>query len=116
FLMHARAFLGWFVVYSGDVQDYRVVFVRAGYLPLLAPWMLVLAVPSIALNVLSSDPNMRSGIFQYNAEIVPILIFATIEAIVLITWLVQWSIKRLHLPSEKVPSGRVSIAVPQYLG
>ncbi len=68
----------------------RVLLTPAGYLPLLAPWVLILAVPSMALNLLSSDPNMYSGMFQYNAEIVPVLIFSTIEAIVLLIWLAQW--------------------------
>ncbi|MBX5449831.1 DUF2079 domain-containing protein [Thermogemmatispora sp.] len=61
----------------------------AGYLPLLAPWVLVLASPTLALNLLSSSPNMYSGRYQYNAEIVPILIFATIEATVLLLWLLR---------------------------
>lgn len=68
----------------------RVLLTPAGYLPLLAPWVLIVAVPSMALNLLSSDPNMYSGMFQYNAEIVPVLIFSTIEAIVLLIWLAQW--------------------------
>src|SRR5437762_2857204 len=58
----------------------------ASYLPLLAPWILILALPTLALNLLSSNPGMYSGLFQYNAEIVPILIFATIETIALILW------------------------------
>ena len=61
----------------------------SGYLPLLAPWILILALPTLALNLLSSNPGMYSGLFQYNAEIVPILIFATIETMALILWLVQ---------------------------
>ncbi len=61
----------------------------AGYLPLLAPWVLILALPSLALNLLSTDPTMYSGMFQYNAELVPILIFSTIEAIVAIMWLMR---------------------------
>ncbi len=113
-LKHPHEFLNWFVLNSSDMQYYRILFAPAGYLPLFAPWVLVLAVPSLALNVLSSDPNMRTGIFQYNAEIVPILIFATIEAIMLIAWLVQWGITRIHLFSEKVSSSRPSIAWPQY--
>ena len=52
----------------------------AGYLPVLAPWILVLAAPTLALNLFSSNPGMYSGRFQYNAEIVPILVFAAIEA------------------------------------
>ncbi len=65
------------------------LFAPAGYLPLLAPWILILALPTLVLNLLSSDPGMYSGLFQYNAEIVPILIFATIEAMALILCLVQ---------------------------
>ncbi len=73
----------------------RVLLTPAGYLPLLAPWVLILAVPSVALNLLSSDPNMYSGMFQYNAEIVAVLIFSTIEAIVLLIWLAQWAMNWL---------------------
>src|SRR5256885_1881498 len=62
----------------------QLLLAPASYLPLLAPWVLVLAVPSIALNLFSSDPNQYVGVFQYSAEIVPILIFATIEAVVFI--------------------------------
>src|SRR3989440_6989493 len=70
------------------------LFAPAGYLPLLAPWILVLALPTLALNLLSSDPGMYSGLFQYNAELVPTLIFATIEAMLLILWVAQWSLRR----------------------
>lgn len=70
------------------------LFAPAGYLPLFVPWVLVLALPTLLLNLFSTDPGMYSGIFQYNAEIVPILIFATIEAVVLLLWLAQ---RLLHL-------------------
>jgi hypothetical protein len=46
----------------------------------------VLAVPSLAINMLSTDPQQYSGLFQYNAEIVPVLIFAAIEALVVVRW------------------------------
>ena len=52
-----------------------------GLLPLLSPWMLVIAGPALALNVVSSDPAMYSGGFQYNADIVPILIAAAIDGV-----------------------------------
>ena len=115
-LRHPHAFLNQYVLNPSDMQYYGILFAPAGFLPLVAPWVLVLAVPSLAINVLSTDPNMRTGVFQYNAEIVPILIFATIEAIVLITWLVQWAIKGVHLLTEQVRSGRVSITLPRYSG
>src|SRR6266702_3420690 len=78
----------------------RILLAPVGYLPLLAPWILVLAVPSIAINLFSSDPNQYLGIFQYNAEIVPVLIFATIEAIVVIIWALQWFINLIHERNE----------------
>jgi uncharacterized membrane protein len=59
------------------------------YIALLAPWVLVLAVPSLALNLLSSNPLMYSGLFQYNAEIVPVVIFAVIEGLVSFFWLLR---------------------------
>jgi uncharacterized membrane protein len=74
----------------------RILLAPAAYLPLLAPWVLVMALPSVALNLLSSNPQMQTGLFQYSAEIVPVLIFATIEAIVLSVWLVQWIIVRVQ--------------------
>jgi uncharacterized membrane protein len=79
----------------------RLLLNPAGYLPLLAPWVFVLALPTLALNLLSSDQNMYSGLFQYNAEIVPVVIFSTIEAIVLIIWLTQWLLAQVRLSSGK---------------
>src|SRR5258707_2701088 len=72
----------------------RLLFSPVNYISLLAPWVLIIAIPSLALNLFSSDPNMYQGTAQYNAEIVPILIFATIEALVVIVWLVQWGVMR----------------------
>lgn len=74
----------------------RLLFSPVNYLALLAPWVLILAVPSIALNLFSSDPNMYQGTAQYNAEIVPFLIFATIESFVLIVFAVQWIADRVR--------------------
>ncbi|HEY0753427.1 MAG TPA: DUF2079 domain-containing protein [Ktedonobacteraceae bacterium] len=68
----------------------RLLFSPVNYLSLLAPWVLIIAVPSLLLNLFSSDPNMYQGTAQYNAEIVPVLVFATIEALVMVVWLVQW--------------------------
>jgi len=78
-------------------RQYLIVLLApAAFLPLLAPWVLVLAVPSLAVNLFSSDPNQYLGIFQYSAEIVPVLIFSTIESIVFIVWLVKWYIRQLR--------------------
>src|SRR6266496_2767927 len=44
---------------------------------------------------------LGSGFFQYNAEIVPVLIFSTIEAIVLIIWLAHWVLSQVRLSRIK---------------
>ena len=78
-------------------RQYLIVLLApAAFLPLLAPWVLVLAVPSLAVNLFSSDPNQYLGIFQYSAEIVPVLIFSTIESMVFIVWLVKWYMRQLR--------------------
>lgn len=59
------------------------------FIALLSPRVLVLAVPSLAINLLSSDPLMYSGLFQYSAEIVPVLIVATIEGLVSVFWFLR---------------------------
>ncbi len=71
-----------------------ILLAPAAFLPLFAPWILILALPSLAINMLSSDPNQFSGFFQYNAEIIPVLIFSTIEGIVVILRLLQYPVKR----------------------
>ncbi len=52
-----------------------------GFLPLLSPWVLALAAPSMLLNMVSSYPQMYTGIYQYNTDIVPILVAAAIDAL-----------------------------------
>jgi uncharacterized membrane protein len=94
-VLHPVAFLHQYVLDRNHIFYLRLLLTPAGYLPALAPWVLVLALPSLAINMLSSNVQMYSGLYQYNAEIVPVLIFATIEAIVLILWLVQFVVARL---------------------
>jgi uncharacterized membrane protein len=90
-LLHPLALVKQHVLEANHLFYLRTLFTPTGYLALLAPWILVLALPTLALNLLSTDAQMYSGLFQYNAEIVPILIFAVIEAFVLLQWLVQCS-------------------------
>jgi len=89
----------------------RVLLNPAGYLPILAPWVLVLALPTLALNLLSNYPNMYSGLFQYNAEIVPILIFSTIEAIVLIVWFMQWFFRQTQIDPKQPEKATTPAAI-----
>lgn len=75
----------------------RSLLSGAGYLPLLSPFVLILAVPAVALNILSSNPTMRSGVYQYNAEIVPFLVLAAVESVALLAVLADaaWSWERV---------------------
>ncbi len=91
------------VLETAHMHYLRDLLAPAGYLPLLAPCVLILASPTLALNLLSSTPNMYSGDFQYNAEIIPILIFSSIEATVLMLWLVRWLMARV---SQRANAGK----------
>jgi uncharacterized membrane protein len=112
-VLHPVSLLKQHVLDASHREYLRLLLAPASYLPLLAPWVLVLAVPSIALNLFSSDPGQYTGLFQYNAEIVPVLIFATIEALVLILWLVQWAIKRYsERGTTSEPAENQSVVAP----
>ena len=114
-LLHPLSLLRQHVLEHSHLQYLRILLAPAGYLPLLAPWILVLAVPSIALNLFSSDPNQYLGIFQYNAEIVPVLIFATIEAIVVIIWIVQWFVNQVREQRVQAQPAEKPAAAPRRL-
>lgn len=88
-ILHPKTLIQQFILDPTHMQYLKLLLGPVLFLPLLAPWVFVLAVPSLAINLFSSDPQQYSGLFQYNAEIVPILIFATIEAMVLILWLLH---------------------------
>lgn len=94
-LTHPVALLRQHVLEPTHLRYLRTLLAPLGYLPLLAPWVLVLATPTLALNLLSSVPSMYSGDFQYNAEIIPLLLFASIEATVLIVWLFRWLLVKM---------------------
>jgi uncharacterized membrane protein len=120
-VLHPVSLLKQHVFEHAHLYYIRLLLSPVNYLSLLAPWVLIIAVPSLALNLLSSDPNMYQGTSQYNAEIVPVLIFATIEALVVVVWLIQWLARRVQAklvpqattsvsaePARGVPVGRVS--------
>lgn len=50
-----------------------------GFLALLAPEWLLPALPSLAVNLLSTDPLLYSGVFHYNAAIIPFMLLAVIH-------------------------------------
>ena len=90
----------------------------AGFLPLLSPWTAVMAVPSIAVNVLSDSPHMYSGIDQYNTDIGPMLIFAAIDAAAWIFPLLPraFTFVRDALRSRGAPREVVAIVQPWTIG
>src|SRR5215469_2118921 len=63
-----------------DRLYYLAGLVRSvGFLPLLAPVWLLPALPSLAVNLLSTDPLLYSGVYHYNAAIIPFVILAAIH-------------------------------------
>ena len=110
---HPKTFLHQYLLEHAHLAYLRSLFAPAAFLPLLAPWVLVMAVPSIALNLLSSDVQQYTGLFHYNAEIVPVLIFSVIEALVLILWIVQWVLVRLPTQAAEVSTEAASPAQVQ---
>jgi uncharacterized membrane protein len=54
------------------------------YLAILSPQAWLLALPTLMINLLSSDPNMHNGIHQYSVDVVPFMIFATISSVALL--------------------------------
>ncbi|HYX49138.1 MAG TPA: DUF2079 domain-containing protein, partial [Ktedonobacteraceae bacterium] len=59
-----------------------------GFLPLLAPEWLLPALPSLAVNLLSTDPLLYSGVYHYNAAIIPFVMLAAIHGMrrLIIVW------------------------------
>ncbi|HZS77553.1 MAG TPA: DUF2079 domain-containing protein [Ktedonobacteraceae bacterium] len=50
-----------------------------GFLALLAPEWLLPTLPSLAVNLLSTDPLLYSGVYHYNAAIIPFVMIAAIH-------------------------------------
>jgi uncharacterized membrane protein len=67
------------------------LFRSTGFLCLLAPEWLLLAIPSLAENLLSTDSLLYSGVYHYNAAIIPFVMLAAIHGTRrLITCWQQW--------------------------
>jgi uncharacterized membrane protein len=49
-----------------------------GFVPVLVLPVMALALPALLINMLSADPTMYSGFYQYSAEIVPVFVAASI--------------------------------------
>lgn len=65
--------------------DYlNALFMPLGYLPLLAPLLLIFASPDLAINLLSSKSQLYQIYYQYTAAITPFLFIAAIYGISLL--------------------------------
>jgi uncharacterized membrane protein len=53
----------------------------AGFLALLAPEWFIPMLPSLAINLLSSEVFQHSGVYQYNAAVVPFVMIAAIHGL-----------------------------------
>jgi uncharacterized membrane protein len=61
-----------------DRQAYLLYLLHPlGLLPLAGAPMLLVALPVLAINMLSADPTMYSGYYQYSVELVPVVVAAT---------------------------------------
>jgi uncharacterized membrane protein len=98
---------------------YTRLFWNAGAVGILAPWMLVLALPAVLLNAISDVPAQYSAWHQYNTDIAPFLLVALLEGIVVIVnflptlrhWLtVLWKRHFQYAPMQS--AALVALSVP----
>lgn len=83
----------------------RQVFLRAllhplGFTSILALPILLLAAPSFAIDMLSADPTMYSGFYQYAAEIVP---YAVAAGALGTAWASNWGARKCSAAAGFIP-------------
>ena len=101
---------------------YLLGLVRStGFLALLAPEWLIPALPSLAVNLLSTDPLLYNGLYHYNAVIIPFVMLASIHGIcrLIEIWQGWRGTEQITLPQSEQghtqniqPSPRVAGAIP----
>ncbi len=92
------------LVWSNLTSEAKVSYMHrilypTGYLSLLSPITLLVALPSLALIMLSYEPHMISGVAHYSAELVPVLVVASILGV---EWLATRVAPRLRIPPVTV--------------
>lgn len=80
------------------------LFRSAGFLALLAPEWLIPALPIMAVNFLSTDPATYSGVYHYNAAIIPFVMIAAIHGTRRL--LLLWQHWRGEPAEEDIPLAR----------
>jgi uncharacterized membrane protein len=78
-----------------------------GFLALLAPEWLLPVLPKLASNALSTNQPNYSGVYHYNAAIIPFVMLATIHGIrrLIILWQ-RWSLKQWRQGELELLTGR----------
>jgi uncharacterized membrane protein len=77
-LLHPWLLLSMYITF--DRFFYLAGLLRSsGFLALLAPEWLLPALPSVAINILSTDATLYSGVYHYNAVIIPFVMLAAIH-------------------------------------
>ena len=77
--LFVRPWVFFSLFFTLDRLYYLFNLVRSvGFFPLLAPEWLLPALPSLAVNLLSTDPLLYSGVYHYNATIIPFVMIAAI--------------------------------------
>ncbi|MGH2517089.1 MAG: DUF2079 domain-containing protein [Ktedonobacterales bacterium] len=109
-LSHPIQLLSQHVLDSSHILYLRVLLAPLAYLALLSPLTLLLAVPALGINLLSTDPSMYSGAYQYNAEIVPVLILSSIQAVAYLSEAAGWLAVRLRPAIPRVRSALPRVA------
>jgi uncharacterized membrane protein len=100
-LLHPWLLLATFV--SADRLYYLAsLFRNTGFLGLLAPEWLLPALPSLTVNLLSTDPALYSGVYHYNATIIPCVMLASIYGTrrALLIWQ-HWRGEQVEHPAEQ---------------
>jgi uncharacterized membrane protein len=69
-------------------------FGALAYLGVLSPSVAIMAIPALAINLLSSDPRMQMGIHQYSAELIPFMFLAAISSVAFLLGLLALIIER----------------------
>ncbi len=84
------------------------IFRATGFLALLAPEWLLPTLPEFAINLFGGDKLLYTGIYQYNAAIIPFLMMSSIIGLqrVVKLW-ARWRGEVLVLPSDSFSSGKV---------
>jgi uncharacterized membrane protein len=77
--LFVRPWLFFGLFFTMDRVYYLFGLLRStGFLSVLAPEWLLPTLPSLAVNLLSTDPLLYSGVYQYNATIIPFIMIAAI--------------------------------------